>query len=94
MVVLLGTIVVIAALILAYIAGMLSGAKVEARRELAKLGFNRQSAVLYKRAAKILNRMVNVTELDGDFAADILSEPTKKLVAEWVDDYNKEINKV
>lgn len=48
---------------------------------------------LYRQAAKLLNRMVNVTELDGDIAADIVSPTTRKQIDEWLTTYRKEIDK-
>lgn len=94
MVILLGGLVLAAILIGTFYAGLVVGAIAQARRGLRELGFTKESAKLYHRAAKILNRLVNVTELDGDFAADILSEETKKIINGWVADYRKEIEKV
>jgi flagellar basal body-associated protein FliL len=64
------------------------------------LVFNRKRHVmskadrqLYKEAARILNRLVTVTDLDGDFAADIVSPTTRKVIDQWLVDYRKEIEK-
>lgn len=80
--------------IVAFFGGLFVGVGSQMKSKLRELGFTPNSAKLYSRAAKILNRMVKVTELDGDFAADILSEETKRQVNDWLADYKKEINKV
>ncbi len=68
-----------------------------ARRENTKdalraAGLNRQSAAMYFRAVKILRRLDGLTELDGEFAADILTPESKRQVAEWVADYRKALD--
>lgn len=78
---------------LGYFLGYAVGRDSGTQERLRQLGFTRASARLYTRAAKLLNRMVTVTELDGDFAADILSPTTKKAVQDWIADYRKEINR-
>lgn len=77
----------------AFVIGLSVGTRVAATGVLREYGFTRQSARLYTRAAKLLNRLIRITELDGDFAADILSPATRKDVEQWIDDYKKEINK-
>jgi hypothetical protein len=49
---------------------------------------------LYRRAAKLLNRLVNVTELEGEFSGDVVTSETRKLITDWLADYKKEIKKV
>ncbi|MCX5066611.1 hypothetical protein OOJ91_12055 [Micromonospora lupini] len=73
--------------------GFTVGASTNATQSLRALGFTKNSAKLYARAIKILNRMSRVIELDGDFAGDVLSPETKKQVDDLLDDYRKEINR-
>ena len=49
---------------------------------------------LYKEAAALLNNMVNVTDLDGDFAKDVISVETRKRIDEWLMNYRASIEKV
>lgn len=46
---------------------------------------------LYRRAARLLSRMVNATNLD-DLTGDLLSPGTLKDVEAWLNDYKKELN--
>lgn len=48
---------------------------------------------LYRDAARILNRLINVTDLSGDVSEDIVSERTRKQINEWVTAYKKALNK-
>lgn len=86
---------IIAVCVLFAIAGFLAGSstasRAHTRAELRSLGFNRQSADLYRRAAKLLARLVRVTELYGDFAADNLSDKTRAVIEQWLNDYEKEV---
>lgn len=86
----------IAACVIVFISGVLIGfstaSRAYARAELRSLGFNRQSADLYRRAAKFPARLVRVTELYGDFAADTLSTQTRAVIEQWLNDYEKEIS--
>lgn len=54
---------------------------------------NRNDRRLYKQAAGILNRLVNITDLDGDFAQDVISPATRKTIDDWLVAYRKEIEK-
>lgn len=48
---------------------------------------------LYRDAAKILNRLINVTELSGDFAVDVMSPESRKRITAWLLAYKKELDK-
>ncbi len=74
--------------------GVALATTVKVREALREVGLSKETAKLYGRAAKILNRLAQVTDLDGAFAGDVLSEETRKQVTEWVTDYRKQVNKV
>ncbi|PZG06087.1 hypothetical protein C1I95_32320 [Micromonospora craterilacus] len=59
---------------------------------LRAAGITRRSGQLLTEAGQILNRLVTVTDLDGDLAADILSPASRKRIDAWLSDYRKEIN--
>ncbi len=61
---------------------------------LRRAGISKESAKLYVRAGKILNRLAQVTDLDGAYAGDVLSEETRRQVTEWVAAYREQVNKV
>jgi hypothetical protein len=61
---------------------------------LREAGLSKDMAKLYGRAAKLLNRLEQTTDLDGAYAGDVLSAETKRLVSEWIADYRSQINKV
>lgn len=82
------------ALIVGLFFGFTAGVNVTTTNRLRELGFTKNSAKLYARAIKILNRMSRVIELDGDFAGDVLSPDTKKQVDDLLTDYRKEINQL
>lgn len=63
------------------------------RDALRAAGLSKNSAALYRRAARIIRRLDGITDFDGDVAADILSPETKAQVAAWVADYRKELSK-
>jgi FlaG/FlaF family flagellin (archaellin) len=88
------TIVVTAAFVATWVLGYVLGARAAVNDRLAQLGMTRSGAVLYRRATKILNRLAQITDLDGQMAGDSLSPETQKQVTEWLADYRKEINKV
>lgn len=48
---------------------------------------------LYRRSARLLNRLINVTDLEGDLSGDIISPGTRKDIEAWLGDYKKELNK-
>jgi hypothetical protein len=70
----------------------LTSKEVESVWKAARL--TKEDAVLYRKAAKILNRLVNVTDLEGDIAADIVSPTTQRQIEVWLIDYKKELDKV
>lgn len=78
----------------AYGVGVRAAATSEVRKALRPLRLTKQDAVLYRQAARILNRLINVTELSGDLAADLLSSKSRQQIEEWLVDYQKEIDKV
>jgi len=80
--------------VLAFWAGLVVNTAVKVKEKLRELGFTKDAAKLYARAAKIFTRMVKVTDLDGDFSADILSPQTQKQVNEWLADYRKQVDTV
>lgn len=84
---------VIGAIVIAWLAGTALGLRTNLDTRLQKLGLNRNSAKLYARAVKILNRLHQVGDLDGALAGDALSPETKKLVGDWLADYKEEISK-
>lgn len=73
--------------------GLVVKTQVEVRKTLRAHGFTKDSAGLFRRAMKTLNRMITVTDLDGDFAADILSPETRKQVEQLLTDYRKMVSK-
>lgn len=79
---------------LAFIVGLVLGMKVKLREALRDAGLNKDTAKLYGRASRLLNRLDQTTDLDGALAGDVLSEETKKLIGEWLADYRKQIKKV
>lgn len=62
------------------------------RDALKAAGLTKNSAAMYRRAVRIIRRLDGLTELDGEFAADILTPETKEQVSRWVADYRKELN--
>ncbi len=85
--------VIAAALAGAWGAGKLAGYSHGYNTRIRELGLTRGSAGLYQRAAKLLNRLAQLTDLDGAMAGDNLSPETKAQVTEWVADYKREISK-
>lgn len=85
-----GVVVVVA--ILALFAGIAIGFYMNVNAQLKELGFTKASRKIYVDAVKLLNRMTRITELDGEFAADLLSEKTKAQINELLTRYRKEVN--
>jgi hypothetical protein len=83
-----------AATFAAYLLGVARNVRSETKRQLHDLGLTPRTADLYQRAAKLLKSLVAVTDLDGPFGADVLSEETRKQVNEWLAAYRKEITKL
>lgn len=86
--------VIIGGLLLAYGAGVKAAGGREVKDMLRKAHLTKADAVLYRRAAKILKRLITVTDLNGDFAADVVSDTTRRQIEVWLTEYNKEIDKV
>jgi hypothetical protein len=78
--------------ILGWVCGVAMKTKQEIRERLRSIGLTKEAASLYGRAAKILRRLDGLTDLDGDFAADVLTPESKKQVSEWLADYRKGLN--
>jgi len=87
-----GTLIVVGAILAAFLVGFAVGGRVAIRDELRKLGFTRQTATLFTRARKILVRLIEINKLDGPQSEDYLSPETKSVVTAWVNDYRKEVN--
>lgn len=87
-------IVVVGAVLLggAFFLGLAAAMKANVAEALQKAGINKDTAKLYGRAVRILNRLAQITDLDGAYAGDVLSDETKKQVTEWVADYRKHID--
>lgn len=81
-------------MLIGFIFGVRTTGKREIQNILKKARLSVVDVQLYRRAAKILNRLVNVTELQGDLSADILSRTSRTQIEEWLAEYNKEIDKV
>lgn len=77
-----------------FLLGIALMAKIKIGEALRDAGLSKESAKLYGRAAKILNRLEQTTDLDGAYAGDVLSDETKTLVTEWMADYRKKISKI
>jgi hypothetical protein len=84
----------VGALMFTFAAGAIIAGRATTTQHLKAFGLTKESAKLYQRAARILDRMQRVTEFDKDLSADILSDTTKRLVAEWLADYRKQIERV
>ncbi len=78
---------------LVYLTGLTVGLRRSYTRQLRTLGLTRGSAGLYTRAAKLLNRLAALTDMDGMLAGDSLSPETRRQVTAWLDDYRREISK-
>lgn len=77
------------ALALGFVLGSAAATKQRITEHLRSIGLTKDATKLYARAAKILRRLDGLTDLDGDLAADILTDATKKQVSEWLADYRK-----
>ncbi len=77
----------VGALVVCYLAGVAVGRRRNYDQRLRDLGLNKRSAAQFVTAAKILNRMDKLIELDGENAADRLSPETRKQVADWAISY-------
>ncbi len=84
---------VVGALVASYLAGHTVGMRRNFDNRLRDMGLNRRSGALYSRAAKILNRLAAVTDLDGVMSGDNLSPETQRQVSAWLADHRREISK-
>lgn len=48
---------------------------------------------LYREAARILARLVNITDVNGLTSEDLVSSTTRKQIDGWLTDYKKELNR-
>lgn len=58
---------------------------------LRRLGFTKRTRDRYLDAIDILNGLVNINRLDGDFSADLLSDKTKARIARVLAAHRKDI---
>jgi hypothetical protein len=70
-----------------------AGVKSAGKTEMKRLGMTKEKVDLFRRSARIINRLAQITDLDGVMAGDQLSPATRKLVSEWIADYKREIEK-
>jgi uncharacterized membrane protein len=85
---------VVGTLVGAYLAGLAVGLRRNYDARLRDMGLHRQSARLYTRAVRILNRLLQVSDLDGVLAGDTLSPETRELVVDWLTEHKRELSKV
>lgn len=83
----------VGSLVVAYLIGLAVGMRRNYSNRLRDLGLNRRSAELYASAAKILNRLAQLGDLDGVLAGDVLSPETRQTVNEWLTAHRREITK-
>jgi hypothetical protein len=83
-------------LLIAYLAGVRAAARQDIQKMLARAQITRDDVLLYRRAARIMARLINAADLASvePFSIDILTEPTRTLIKEWLDAYKKQIDKV
>ena len=74
---------------LAFFIGIGMGARETTRDELKKLGFTVESAKLYHQAAKLLNSLITITDLDGPMGEDLISDPTRERIKLWLAEYRR-----
>jgi hypothetical protein len=76
----------------AFIGGLLVNIRAKVREALLERGFSKRGAENYSRAVKLLNRITRITDLDGAFSEDVLSESTKKEIGEILATYRKDVS--
>lgn len=76
----------------AFAIGARVGATKARHAGIRAIGLTPRSAQLHQETMRLLNRITRHVDLDGDFAADILSEPTKREIDRLLADYRKEID--
>lgn len=72
--------------------GARAGAAKAHRDGMRAIGLTPRSAKLHQETMRLLNRITRHTDLDGDFATDILSDPTRREIDKILADYRKEID--
>lgn len=82
------------ACLLCFWAGAKSAAKSEVRAALRPLRLTSEDAVLYRQAAQILTRLVNLTDISGPISEDLLSSKSRQRIEEWLATYKRELDKV
>jgi hypothetical protein len=89
LVLVLGILATIGATVGVWVIGTAAGLRHNYNTRLQRLGLNRQTAALYGRAARLIQRLEQAADLSGAIAGDVLSPETKKLVDDWLADYRK-----
>jgi hypothetical protein len=78
-------------LIVGWLLGLATAARGDFKTKLKSAGITKESAALLRRAGRLLNSLVDLTELRGDFGETRLSDADRARVEEWLTDYEKEI---
>lgn len=55
--------------------------------------FTRQDVKLYREAAQIFDRLINLSSLSAGLPEDILSEKTRDQISIWLNQYRRELDK-
>lgn len=95
MVAVLAVCMILITMIVAFLAfrfGAQQALRKDIRAMIRKSGITVRDVQLYREAARILNRLINVTDLDGDLAADVVSPATRQKIEAWMIDYRKELD--
>lgn len=80
-------------ILLAFLCGFGLGTRESMRTELRGLGFSVESSKLYHQAAKLLNSLVTITDLDGPMGEDVISDPTRARIIAWLSEYRRVVKK-
>ena len=72
-----------------FLLGLATGFKLEFKTALREAGVSRDAANLYGRAVRIFRRLAGLAALDGELSGDALSDESRKLITDWLDDYRK-----
>lgn len=76
----------------AFFLGVMAAFRANLDKAMRDAGLNKSTAKLFGRAVRILNRLAQITDLDGAYAGDVLSAETKQQVTEWVGDYRTHLD--
>lgn len=87
----LGVLSGLAIFIVGFLVGLAMDIRKTVREFFGKYGIDRDTPKMFKEAAEIFNGIVNVRDLDGDYAIDVLSVGTEKRVRDWLARYRKKI---